>query len=205
MTASISTPADLVNLSLARVGYKKSIGNLYDGSEAAKLVLRMYAQTRDEFLRMSDTGFCERNVVATLLKAAPTGGYFPPNGWNGTNNPPLPWMFEYQYPSDAIEIRSIRRAAMFVQNFDPQPNTFTVENDNYFTPPQRVILCNVPDATIVYTGQITDITSWDVGAVEAFAATLGRRLAPALMGLESAKLAAQDEQLELSIDQTEQG
>jgi hypothetical protein len=191
--ASVQTPQDLVNTSLVRVGYKKHIGNLYDGSMAARTALRIYGQTRDQLLHTNDWGFSERNISATLLKFAPPGGYFPPNAWNPATNPPPPWLYEYTYPQDAIKVRSVRGQPLFVMNFDPQPNTFTTENDNSFTPPQRVVLCNVPSALIVYTGRITDLTAWDEDAVEAFSAALGRRLAPALVGLDAAKLAAADE------------
>ena len=205
MTYAVQSPADLVNLALRRVGYKQNVGSLYDGSAQAQVALDIYAHTRDEFLRGTDAGFCERNVVGTLLKQARAEGYFPPNGWDPAVNPPLPWYYEYAYPTDALKIRSVRKAALFVLDYDPQPNTFTVENDNYLSPPQRVILCNVPDAVFVYTGQVTDLTTWDTGALEAFAAALGRRLAPALIGLEAAKMAASDEQNAAAMDSMEQG
>lgn len=205
MTYAVQTPADLVNLALRRIGFKQNVGSLYDGSAAAQVALDVYAQTRDAFLRQTDAGFCERNLVATLLKQAPDGGYFPPTAWDPTTNPPLPWFYEYAYPADALKVRAIRRAALFVQDFDPQPNTFTVENDNYLTPGQRVILCNVPDAVLVYTAQVTDLTTWDTDALEAFAAMLGRRIAPALVGLDATKLAAADEQNAAMIDTQEEG
>lgn len=192
-SASVQLPQDAVNNALRRVGYKKRIGNLFDGSAAARVALDLYGQTRDQMLHGNDWSFSERNVTATLLKAAPEHGYFPPNMWNPSVNPSLPWLFSYSYPQDAIKIRAVRGQPLFVMNFDPQPNVFTTENDNTFTPPQRVILCNVPDAVLVYTGRITDLTVWDEDAVEAFSAALGRRLAPALVSLDAAKLAAADE------------
>ena len=45
MVASAKS-ADMVNLALRRVGYKLRVGNLYDGSMAAKMALDVYAQTR---------------------------------------------------------------------------------------------------------------------------------------------------------------
>lgn len=192
-SASIQTPQDLVNNALRRVGYRKRIGNLFDGSAASRTALDLYGQTRDQLLHANDWTFSERNAAATLLKSAPPGGYFPPNMWNPAVNPAPPWLFSYTYPQDAIKIRSVRGQPLFVMNFDPQPNTFTTENDNNYAPPQRVVLCNVQNALIVYTGRITDLTVWDEDAVEAFSAALGRRLAPALVGLDAAKLAAADE------------
>lgn len=194
MPVSVSSPADLVNVSLQRIGYKGRIGNLYDGSLAAKDALDVYAQTRDEILRKGDWGFAERNIAMLLLKAAPAQGYAPPNVWTSAY-PPLPWRFEYAYPSDCLDVRAIKGQSVLVMEFDPQPVTFTVANDSALNPPQRVILCNVPDALLTYTGQVTDPTTWEPDFVEAFAAALGRRLAPALVGMEASKLLIADEQM----------
>lgn len=201
----VQSPADLANVALARIGYADRVGSLYEGSKASKQILDIYVHTRDELLRAQDWGFAERNVVATLLKFAPATGYFPPVVWNPATNPPPPWAFEYVYFDDCLKVRSIKPAPGFLVNFDPQPILFSVENDDNYSPPQKVILCNVPNAIICYTGQITNPVDWDEGYTEAFSATLGRRLAPALMGLEAAKAAAQDEQSADQLATMEQG
>lgn len=192
MTASVSSPADLANLSLARIGFKGRVGSLLEGSAAAKLILNVYAQTRDAVLEASDWDFAERNISMALLKSAPPGGYVPPNGWTPAYPSP-PWFFSYGYPADCLKVRSVQQAPVFVIDMDPQPSSFMVENDNSFTPAQKVILCNVPSAILTYTGQITDLSTWEADAIEAFAAALGRRIAPSLMGLDAAKMAAADE------------
>jgi len=192
MALVITSPSDLVNLALTRIGKDSYIGSLYEGSKAAVVALRIYSETRDEMLRAVDYGFAERNVNLTLLKQAPAGGYFPPNTWNPANNPPPPWAFEYTYPSDCLKVRSVKPVPYFVQNFDPQPNVFAVENDNAFTPPQKVILCNIPSAMMVYTGQVTDPTTWEADFVDAFAGKLGLRLAPVLANMDAAKMEAGD-------------
>lgn len=205
MPASVTSPADMVNLSLRRIGYKLRVGNLYDGSTAAKTALDIYAQTRDAVLVENDWDFAERNVTATLLKSAPVGGYFPPVAWNGTANPPPGWLFEYLYPSDCLKVRILKPVPLFVLNFDPQPNAFFLANDNFYTPPQRVILSNVPNANLVYTGQVTDPATWSSGYVESLASALGRRLVPSLIGLNAIQPAAQDEAQELAVASNEQG
>lgn len=190
MATVITSPADVVNLALASIGYKDRIGSIFEGSMPAKQALDIYSQTRDELLRATDYGFAERNLNLTLLKQAPAGGYFPPNVWNGTNNPPPPWVFSYTYPTDCLKVRSLKQMPLFVMDFDPQPNVFAIENDNYFTPARKVILCNVPSAMLVYTGQVTDPTTWESDFIEEFADELGRRLAPTLANMDAAKFAA---------------
>jgi hypothetical protein len=183
------------------------IASLFDGSAAAQKFLDLYAQTRDELLRndIYDWGFAERNVAMTLLKSAPPGGYFPPNLWNPAVNPPPGYLYEYQYPADCIKVRAVKPVPLFNINWDPQPNIFSVDNDNAFNPPQRVILCNVPNAVLVYTGQITDPGTWDVGFVSVLATKLERYVAAALVGMEGAKMAEGDEAQAMQIANTEQG
>lgn len=193
MGSVITSPADVVNLALSRVGYTDRVGSIYEGSKAAKLAIDIYSETRDALLREEDYGFAERNIAAALLKSAPAGGYFPPNNWNGANNPPPPWQFTYTYPDDCLKVRSVKPMAFFVQNFDPQPNVFAIQNDNFFTPTRKVILCNVPNAMLVYTGQVTDPTVWEADFIEEFAAALARRLAPILANVDMAKFEAADQ------------
>lgn len=204
MVFIITSPEDVINLSLARIGYKMRIGSIFDGSLASKKALDIYSQTRDEMLRLGEWDFAERNLAMTLLKQAPPYGYIPPIEWTPAY-PSLPWLYEYAYPTDCLKVRSVRSRTLFPINYDPLPRVFMVENDNAFTPAQKVILCNVPDAILTYTGQITDPTTWEVDFVEALAAALGRRLAPSLIGLENAKMAAADEISALSVAETERG
>lgn len=201
---AVTNPADLVNLALRRIGYKLNVGNLYDGSDAAQAALDIYAQTRDALLRQMDPGFAQRNIVLTLLKQAPAAGYIPPNTWT-TAFPPLPWIFEYSYPSDCLKVRAVKPSPIFVPVFDPQPNIFDTPNDNSLTPPARVIVCNVEAAICVYTGQVTDPTTWEPDFVEAFAAAMARRLAPLLKDMNAAQLAERDETVSKIIAETEVG
>lgn len=203
MTASIQTPADLVNLALQRIGYAGRIANLYDGSKAAQDALDVYAQTRDEMLRGRDWPFASRTDALTLLKTAPAGGYGV-SGWTSAY-PAIPWLFEYAYPDDALEIRLLKAVPLFVPNFDPQPNNFSIANDKAFSPPRRVVLSNIASAVAIYTARVTDPSSWPVDFVEAFAASLGKTLAPALANPEMTKLAAVEEQSSTAQAETQQG
>lgn len=187
MVVSVQSPADVANVALVRMGFKLRVGTLFDGSEHAQDVLEIYGQTRDEMLREFDYDFAQRSVALTLLKSAPPGGYFPPNLWNPAANPPIGWAFEYAFPTDAIKIRTIKPQPLFIVNADPQPYDFTEGNDSLLTPAQRVILTNVGSAVAVYTGRVTDPTTWDVAFTDALAARLAALLGPLLMP-ESTKI-----------------
>ena len=207
MTASTRTPEDVVNNALIRMGRERMIGSLWEGSKSAQLALRIYAQTRDEVLRQFDWDFAERQVSMTLLKSAPMAGYFPPNGWTSAY-PPRPWAFEYVYPTDCLKVRAVKWPSYFLYNPDPRAELFSIGNDAPLADPTayvKVLLCNVPDAVIVYTGQVTDPSEWEADFVEAIAAALSRRLAPALVGLDPAKLEAQDEMSSATVAQRQEG
>ena len=204
MSVSVRTPADVVNLSLARIGYKKQVGSLYDGTLAARTALTIYSQTRDELLRSEDWGFAERNLSLTLLKQAPESGFYPPGVWN-SSYPPIPWIYEYGYPLDCLKVRAIRPQPLFVMDFDPQPFVWSVQNDNSLPTPDKVILTNAENAILTYTGRLTNPADWEANFTEAFAAALARRLAPALAGLDAAKMEAADEQQAKSIADDTQG
>lgn len=203
MASSLTSATDMVNLALARIGYKKRLGSLYDGSEAAKLALTIYGQTRDQLIREGEWEFAERILILTLLKQAPDEGYVV-TPWSPTF-PALPWRYSYEYPEDCLKVRSVRRAPVFVVNYAPAYNIYSIDNDNSFTPPKRVILCNIPGAILTYAGRVTDPTNWDPDFTEALSAALARRLAPSLAGLDAAKLEMQDEQLETQVAASQRG
>ena len=185
---SLQNPEDVINVALVRIGWKNQIGSVWEGSEAAQLSLSIYGQTRDTLMRDGDWGFCQRNVALTLLKSAPGNNtYLTP--WTSAY-PPLPWAYEYAYNDDILKVRAVKPTPFFIPNFDPQPFVFAIDNDNSFTPPQRVILCNVADAICVYAGRVTDPTTWPSDFAELLTEELGKRLGPALAGLDAAKVEA---------------
>jgi len=188
ITTSTKSASDVANQALVRMGYKLRIGSMLDGSEHAGHILDVYGQTRDALLGKFDYDFAERTVALALLKSAPAGGYTPVAPWDPATNPPPGFFYEYGWPTDAVKIRSIKRQPTFVENFDPRPNNFTEYNDKLYTPSQRTILSNVPDAICVYTGRITDPIVWSVQFVDALAAELALILGPVLVGLDSVKV-----------------
>lgn len=197
ITTSLQSATDVVNAALVDIGHAVRIGNLFDGSIAAKQALSIYGQTRDEQLSLLSPGFAQRALALTVLKAAPAGGYVPPTAWNPATNPQLPWLYEYAYPADCVKVRAIRSVPLIIPEFDPQPVLFKDANDNQFAPPQRVLLCNVAAAVAIYTGRVTDPTTWAVAFTEALIAALGRRLGPALANMpqEADREQAQAEQV----------
>lgn len=205
MSLVLTSPEDVINDALVRIGRKQRIGSIQEGSESAKVALDIYGQTRDEMLRDGDWGFVERNITIAATKQAPTGGYATQD-WDPSTNPPIPWWFQYTYPSDCLKVRSIKVQPIFLPNFDPQPIAFKIANDNGYSPARKVILCNVgPSALMVYAAQIIDPSTWEASFTEALCAALARRLAPALANLQTEQAEATDEQVEAAAANMTQG
>jgi hypothetical protein len=185
MTASLQSPADLVNAALAGLKSPLRIGTLYDGSAAAKKALDIYGQARDWLLRGADWGFPRGDAALTLVKAAPPGGYNPATPWDPTQHPPIPYLFEYAYPPDCLMLRSVQPAPLFLPDFTPSAAPFEIANDTVKTAgqpaaPGRVILCYLAAAVGTYTRQVTDMSQWDVGFVDALVREIRARIGPAL-------------------------
>jgi hypothetical protein len=204
MPLSLAAPEDICNAALGRLGWKFRIGSLWDGATATKAALDIYGQTRDELLRSKDWGFAERIVSLTLLKTAPPGGYTPVTPWTAAY-PILPWRYEYLYPGDTLKVRSIRAQPILIPPFAPRPKVFRVANDPTLTPPAQVILTDVVNAILVYTGQVTDPLAMEPMFLEELVASLARRLAPVVANLDAAKVEAGDEAAAMQAAESKEG
>ena len=178
------SPEDIVNMALRRIGYDTPIGFMYEGSRASRVAVEIYSQTRDDLLRSKDWPFARQAFTLVLLKTAPVGGYSPTTPWS-TSYPPLPWIYEYEYPPVALEVRSVRPKPIFIPEYSPKFNRFVVASDPSLVaaPPDgesRVVLTNLSNAQAVITAQITDTTQWEANFIEGLADVLAVKLQNAL-------------------------
>lgn len=156
---------DIANIVLRTVGYPRPISDLYDGTLAARVILDIYAETRDEVLQSADWSFAFREASLTAASA-------------GT--PLSPWGQEYLYPSDCVRVRYVKPAGG--RSLDPQPVLWQIANETRVNPAVRVILCDVASAVVVYTGRVTDPSTWELSFTRTLIARLARRAAPRLVG-----------------------
>ena len=176
MATTVVSPTEICNLALDAVKYPDAIGDLYEGTLAARVALRFDSQTRDELLSESDWPFARQDAILQVLKTAPPGGY----GIQAWTNayPPLPWIYEYAFPANALEMRSVRPTPILLPEQDPHPNIFRVANDT--ASGNKVVLTNLANAIGIFTGQITAISQWDTLFVNALVRRLAEKFAPAL-------------------------
>src|SRR6202034_2459124 len=197
MTASVQSVEAVCNIALQLIGYPQRLRDIFEGSKASKIALDLYAETRDETLRERNWGFANRAVTLPLLKSAPSSGYSSSAPWANTY-PPIPWAYEYAYPADCIRLLYVYSGQTAFPNNDPLPVQYKTANDNAYSPPQRVILSNQANAVGVYTGQVTDMTTWEPLFTRTMTHALAQRFAAALaQGQALIELRKQEAQSEM--------
>lgn len=150
---------DLLNMALVRSGYTVRVGSIYEGSAASRAGLEFYSQTRDNIFGSEDWRFLRQQIsLGAPLKTAPPGGYPPTRAWNPNTDPEIPWLYEYAYPANCIEIRSIRSSAVVIPEFTPMFTRFTTADDTITL--AKVVLTNLPNAMANITGRVTDPNAW---------------------------------------------
>lgn len=94
-------PTDVAQQALDAAGVEYTLGNIEDGTRQSQVVLRAYERCRKQLLRAANWDFARRQAPLQLL-ADSTG-----------NNPtvgrtvPLPWTYEYGYPTDCVRARFV--------------------------------------------------------------------------------------------------
>lgn len=178
---------DVVNQGLRDAGLPLRIADIYEGSEAAKVALEIFTQSRDEILRLTDWSFSRKVMTLGLLKGPPPpGGYSPSTPWS--NLYPNPgFLYEYRYPGDCLDLRAVIAPPGLMPDLDPVPQLWRIDDDptpnivdgSATGPATKVILCNLNRAIGVYRAQITDPNEWDSGFIAALVASLGEKFATA--------------------------
>lgn len=184
-----SSPEQVINQALLDCGNLRRIADIYDGSAEAVTALELYGQARDELLRATDWSFSRKVLALTLLKGPPPdGGYSPTLPWS-TIYPYPGFLYEYAYPSDCLDLRSVIAPPSAMPDLDPVPALYRIDNDpvpivsgsppSAAGPPQKVILCNQTAALAVYRASITDPLTWEPGFVAALVSSLAKKFAKA--------------------------
>lgn len=163
--STVSSPEDVVNLALTRIGYGMRVVNMFEGSVPANAALNIYGQTRDAVLRKGNYGFSEKIAAATL----------------SGNAAPSPWSFEYTYPADCLRVRSLFNATYLADNNNPVRILYTIGDGAV-----KGIWTNAASPTLVYTARVVDPTRWDSLFIESLVSELGIGLSLQLAKAETA-------------------
>lgn len=143
----------ICNEALDLIGYKRHIGNIYEGTLAARVALNAWAETRDEILIMQPWYFA-RTYKPLVSSDLP---------------PQSPWRFEYIYPDDCVKLLMVKPLSVPV---DSQPIRWLERFDT-----KRTILANINNAVGVYTGRVLDPNTWPADYTEVLVQMLARKFA----------------------------
>lgn len=97
----MNLPADIANQALDAIGYPTAIGDMQEGTRPAQVILRAYGQCLRQLLRGAHWDFSRKTVPLVLL--ADASGNTP----NVGSLVPVPWTYEYAYPTDCAKARFI--------------------------------------------------------------------------------------------------
>ncbi len=182
---------DLVNQAARSAGVPLRVEEIFEGSDLSRVALEVFGQARDELIASREWSFTRRTVALTLLKGPPpAGGYNFAQPWSAIYPRPG-YLYEYAYPSDALDIRAIYPAPYGnMPDSDPVPQVWSVDDDptpvlvgspptSVSGPEAKVIYCNATNAMANYRAQVTNVTLWPPVFIAAFVASLGKKLAVA--------------------------
>lgn len=194
-----ATEVSICNRALQGIGTRTQISSLTESSVEARNCNLIYAATRDEVLQMAYWNFAQKTDYLSLLKSAPGTPSNPAataNQWS-TAYPSPPWLYEYGYPTDCIQMS---RIVQQIQNYyigtpytsggtstypyavgPGSPFKVTTDTDAQGQQ-QSVILTNQYQAIGVYTMQITNPALFGAQFVEALVQAISAKLVLALSG-----------------------
>jgi hypothetical protein len=177
------------NQAFRAAGLPLRVNEAFEGSDGSRVALELYQQCRDELLDLKDWSFNRETAPLVLLKGPPpAGGYNFANPWS--NLYPAPgFLYEYSYPSNAVDLRAVIPQPGPMPDLDPRPAVWRVDNDPMpnvsgnppvaVGPEAKVIYCNVTNALAVYRSRVTNPAIFDPGFTAALVALLGKRFAVA--------------------------
>lgn len=174
----------ICNLALSAVGSRSSIAALSEGSVEANSCGLHYTPALEAVLQAAHWNFARKQGTAALLKDGTVVGGTPP---------PAPWLYEYAYPADCLQIRYVLPQLASAQGVVPgtvptqavatAPVYFILSSDtDAGGNDTNVILTNQPQAILVYTKRITNPNLFDAVFVDAFAYYLASRICFNLTG-----------------------
>jgi len=167
----------ICNFALTRIGQSQLIDSLSEQSLAAQLCTLHYDACCDEVLRDSPWPFARKRVALADI-----------------GSPPSDWLFRYRYPVDCLRALWVSLPGVRQPRADQRVPFEVVHAEG-----GRALLCDLPEAELVYVVRVEDTTYFDPLFVSALAWRLAAELA---MGLQAnaGNYAAAMQQYQQAID-----
>lgn len=191
----------LCNRALASIGGgpgRSTIGALTESNAAARNCNLIFASTRDELMQMAFWNFAGKTDYLSLYKSAP-GTPSNPTGattWT-TDYPSPPWLYEYGYPSDCLQVRFLvpqvqtgytgtpfmsNSLGMYPYVMGPAARFEVASDTNSQGARINVVLTNQYQAIARYTMRITDPNLFGNNFEQALVSALAAKLTQTLTG-----------------------
>lgn len=166
----------IVNQALDRIGYKRHIGTIWDGSAAARVALNTWGDTRDTLLTMLKPDWSLWDDALVPSKIAPPW-YDEQRPWDATTDPDMPWRYEYPLADDCLVPLTLKPRADYLAIWRPRPMRFRVKA----AAGVLTMLGNDPAPVMTCVHSVHDTALWHNDFVEAMVQTLAKKFQP-LMG-----------------------
>lgn len=157
------------NMALGLLANASEVKGENDNTTDANACRRFYAQARDRTLEDFAWPFAGKTTPLALVATAP--------------NPE--WRFAYRYPSDCLTARAIKSVTWNLRNPGPQqiiPYLIGADDTG------SLIYCDLENASLLYTVQITDVTRYSPSFTDAVAFRLAFLIAPRVTGGDPSNL-----------------
>lgn len=179
---SLLSDVQIANLALDAAGTRSTIASLQENSKEARACSRQYGPALAAVLQAAHWNFARKQSSLSLLKDGTQGDAVP-----------VPWLYEYAYPSDCLQARYVMPLLQSNPGTAPgassvpyamgQPVRFIVSSDDDSQGnPIKVILCNQPTAILVYTRLVTNTGLFDDTFTQALAFYVAHRISIPLSG-----------------------
>lgn len=205
---------NVINRSLLAIGSQSQVSSLNEGSAQANAAATLYTPTFEQLARSAPWNCLRKEATLTLLAAAEGT----PENPDGTTLPlpPVPWLYQYQQPSDMLQMRFIvpslsastggvpifsvnTGAGTWLPNQGQIPYVVAYATDSNNNP-LNVILTNQSQAIAVYTVNQPNPQFWDSLFQAAMVASLAAYFVPAL----SLHMPLMDRQIKLAEEMIQQ-
>lgn len=179
------TQVTITNRALQAMGARAQIASVGENSKEAKAAALVFLDAVNEVLEAYPWNFAQRWINGTPIRRY-TDAVPPQDGW----------LYEYNYPADALKIRSVSPPPatatggipIFGLTLDqqlvkpPVSAPYSVGADDVGNGHIRVVFTNLSAAQIFYTKRVVDYDTWEPNAFRLLYLTLALKLVAPLAG-----------------------
>ena len=162
----------IVNQALDLIGYKRHLGNLWDGSPAARMALNVWGDTRDTLFMVTRPDFSIWDDALVPAKTAPPW-YDDIRLWSYETDPDMPWRYEYELPELCLVPLTIKPRPHYLPVWRPLPMRFRIKGS---FDSKYILLGDDPAPVLTCVHSVHDTDLWHNDFTEAMARALAKKM-----------------------------